>query len=80
MRGEGLYLRSGVDVAHIGSDAWGAGDIVEGEGGNEWVELHQEGQGLPDPAGGAEDGHLALRRRLAGVATAGQVRGAAGHG
>lgn len=46
------YLRSGVDVADIGGDTGSSGDIVEGEAGNEGVELHEKGEGLPDPAGG----------------------------
>lgn len=76
---ENGYLRSGVDVADIGGNARCTGDIVKGEGRNEGVELHQKREGLSDPAGGAEDGYLALRHWIGGVATARQLR-AAGHG
>ena len=65
-----VYRRSGVDVANIGGNARGSSDIVKREGGNEGVELHEKGEGLPDPAGGAEDGYLALRDGLGGVGTA----------
>lgn len=57
---EQQYLRSGVDVADVGGDAGGAGDIVEGELGDERVELHEESEGLADATGRAEDGDLAL--------------------
>jgi len=74
------YLRSGVYVADIGGDAGSSGDIVKGEARNEGIELHEKGERLPDPAGGAENGYLALRHRLGGVPTAEEMRGAAGGG
>jgi hypothetical protein len=58
---EPLHLGRGVDVGDVGGDAGGAGDIVEGEGGDERVQLHEEGERLPDAAGRAEDGDLPLR-------------------
>lgn len=61
MRARGRYLGRGVDVGDVGGDAGGAGDIVEGEGGDERVQLHEEGERLPDAAGRAEDGDLPLR-------------------
>lgn len=53
-------------MADIGGDAWSSGDIVEGELGDEGVELHEEGEGLADAASGAEDGDLTLRARAGG--------------
>ena len=47
-------------MADVSSDSGGSGDIVEGEPGDERVELHKEGKGLADPTGGAEDRDLAL--------------------
>lgn len=66
-----MYLRSGVDVADVSCDAGSSGDIVEGEVGDERVELHEEGEGLADAAGGSEDGDLALGDGLRRVAAAG---------
>lgn len=66
-----MYLRSGVDVADVSCDAGSSGDIVEGKVGDEWVELHEEGEGLADAAGGSEDGDLALGDGLSRVAAAG---------
>lgn len=68
-------LGAGVDVADVGGDAGCAGDIVEGEGGDEGVKLHEEGEGLADAAGGAEDGDLALGAGLDSEAPAGEVGG-----
>ena len=53
-------------MADVSGDSWGSGDIVEGDPGDERVELHEEGERLTDPAGGAQDRDLALRDR-AGV-------------
>ena len=44
-----------LDVADVGGNTGGADDVVEGEGGDEGVELHEEGEGLVDPAGSAQD-------------------------
>jgi hypothetical protein len=60
-------------VGAVGGGAGGAGDIVEGEGGDERVELHEQREGLPDAAGRAEDGHLPLRVGRGGVAPAAEV-------
>ena len=54
------YLRSGVDMADVRSDAGGVGDIVEGEGGDEGVKLHEEGEWLTDPSRSSQDRHLPL--------------------
>jgi hypothetical protein len=62
-------------VGAVGGGAGGAGDIVEGEGGDERVELHEQREGLPDAAGRAEDGHLPLRVGRGGVAPAAEVLG-----
>jgi hypothetical protein len=43
-----LDLGGSVDVGDIGSDTWGASDIVEGETGDEWVGLEEERHGLTD--------------------------------
>lgn len=63
-------LGAGVDVADVGGDSGGAGDIVEGEVGDEGVKLHEKGKGLADPAGSAEDGNLALGGGVGGEETA----------
>jgi hypothetical protein len=57
-------------VGHVGGDADGPRDIVEGEGGDERVELHEERERLPDAARRAQDGHLPLRVGRGGVAAA----------
>jgi hypothetical protein len=66
----GGYQGGGVDVGDVGRDAGGPGDIIEGEGGDERVELHEEGERLPDAARSAQDGHLPLRVGRGGVAAA----------
>ena len=77
----GEDLRSAVDVADIGGDTRGPSDIVEGEPGDQRVELHQQSQRLPDTPGGAENGDLALRDGFGGVATSSDVgRGASRYG
>ena len=48
-------------MGDVGRDTWGAGNIVERERRDEWVELHEQRQRLPDAARRAEDGHLPLR-------------------
>lgn len=65
----GVDLRSGVDVADIGGDTGCAGDIVKGELGDKRVEFHEQSEGLADPAGGTEDGDLALGDGVDGVST-----------
>jgi hypothetical protein len=69
-RRAGRYQGGGVDVGDVGRDAGGAGDIVEGEGGNERVELHEERERLPDATRRAQDGHLPLRIGRGRVAAA----------
>jgi hypothetical protein len=67
-------------VGDVGGDTGCAGDIVEREGGDERVELHEERQRLPDAAGRAEDSHLALRLpRGGGVAAAAGELGGGSH-
>ena len=74
------YQGRGVDVGDIGGDAGGGRDIVEGEGGDEGVQLHEESQRLPDAAGRAEDGHLPLRLPgCGGVAAAAEELGGGSH-
>lgn len=51
-------------MANIGGDTGGASDIVEGELGDERVELHEQSQRLADPTGSAQNGDLALRDRV----------------
>ena len=71
------YQRRRVDVGDIGGYAGGSGDIVEGEGRDERVELHEERERLADPARRPEDGHLPLSGRGGGgvVAAAERLRG-----
>lgn len=57
-------------MGDVGRDAGGPGDIVEGEGGDERVELHEERERLPDAARRAKDGHLPLRVGRRGIAAA----------
>ena len=57
-------------MGHVGGDADGPRDIVEGEGGDERVELHEERERLPDATRRAQDGHLPLRVGRGGVAAA----------
>nr|GMC99699.1 hypothetical protein MtrunA17_Chr8g0360511 [Ipomoea batatas]GME06386.1 hypothetical protein MtrunA17_Chr8g0360511 [Ipomoea batatas]GME18499.1 hypothetical protein MtrunA17_Chr8g0360511 [Ipomoea batatas] len=55
-----LYLRSGIDVANIGSNARSPGDIEKGEVRYERIELHEQRKRLADPAGGSQDGDFPL--------------------
>ena len=48
-------LKSGVDVANIGSNTGGASDIVEGELRDKKVELHKQSQRLADPTSSAQN-------------------------
>ena len=74
------YQGRGVDVGNVGSDARGGRDIVEGEGGDEGVQLHEERQRLPDAAGRAEDGHLPrLLPGRGGVVAAAEELGGGSH-
>jgi hypothetical protein len=57
-------------VGDVGGDAGGPGDIVEGEGGDKRVELHEERERLPDASRRAQDGHLPLRVGRGRVAAA----------
>lgn len=51
-------------MADVGGDSGGAGDVVEGEVGDEGVELHEECERLADAAGGAQDGDFTLGGRF----------------
>jgi hypothetical protein len=67
-------------VGDVGRDTWGAGDIVEREGGDEWVELHEQRQRLPDAPRRPEDGHLPLGLPgCGGVAPAAEELGGGSH-
>jgi hypothetical protein len=60
-RGSGLIAldgRLGVDVGDIGGNTRGQADIVEGELSDAGVQLEQQGEGLADTTGSAEDGDL----------------------
>ena len=54
-------LKSGVDVANIGSNTGGASDIVEGELRDKKVELHKQSQRLADPTSRAQNVTATLR-------------------
>lgn len=66
---QGPRLSTRVNVADVGGNSGGAGNIVEGEAGDKGIQLHEEGEGLADPSGGPQNGDLPLRRWLGGVAS-----------
>lgn len=59
----------------VSGDAGSAGDIVEGEGGDERVDLHEQRERLADATGRTEDGHLPLRVGRGGVVPAAEELG-----
>lgn len=67
-------------MADIGGDAGSAGEIVEGELGDERVELHEEGERLTDAAGGPEHGDLTAGDGLRREGSPGKVRRRGGGG
>lgn len=69
-RSEDENLRSSIDVTDISGDTGSTSNIVEGEPGDEGVELHEKGEGLTNPAGGSEDGHFAIGGGFSPIATA----------